>query len=85
MSREASSSKSSRKPDRRFPLWCDRGGLVNPSSPSDEQKVVAFVEKCVQHGVTELVPWNGTRSLVEAAQEKALRSTLTSPSTPMEA
>ena len=40
MLREASSSKSSRKPDRRFPLWCDRGGLVNPTSPADEKKVV---------------------------------------------
>ncbi len=69
---EASSSKSSRKPDRRFPLWCDRGGLVNPSSPADEQQVVAFVEKCVQHGVTELVPWNGTRSLVDAARDKGI-------------
>ena len=66
------SSKSSQKPERRFPLWCDRGGLVNPSSPSDEEKVVAFVEKCSQHGVTELVPWNGTRSLVEAAQDKGI-------------
>ena len=73
MLRESLSSRSSWKPVRRFPLWCDRGGLVNPSSPSDEEKVVAFVEKCVQYGVTELVPWNGTRSLVEAARDKGIK------------
>ena len=58
------------KPDRRFPLWCDRGGLLNPSVLSDEAKVVDFVQKCSEHGVTELVPWNGVRLLVEAAREK---------------
>jgi hypothetical protein len=70
---EEPSSKKRQKRDRRFPLWCDRGGLFNPSKPSDEEKVVAFVDKCVRHGVTELVPWNGTRVLVDAARDKGIR------------
>lgn len=37
-------------------LWCALGGLTVPSSPSQEQDVVDFVEKCAKHGVTKLFP-----------------------------
>ncbi|MDA2926392.1 family 10 glycosylhydrolase [Acidobacteria bacterium AH-259-G07] len=61
-----------RKKKRWVPLWCDRGGLINPSQPSDRKNVLAFVEKCAQHGVTHLIPWDGSRILVEAAREKQI-------------
>lgn len=57
---------------RRFLLWCDKGGLINPESSTDEKKVVKFVQKCSDHGVTHLVPWSGTSILVEAAREKGI-------------
>ena len=53
-----------------FPLWCDKGGLIDPTEPSDEKKVRDFVQKCADHGVTRLFPWTGSRVLVEAAHEK---------------
>ena len=37
-------------------LWCALGGLIVPSSPSQEQDIVAFVKKCAQQGVTKLFP-----------------------------
>ena len=60
------------KGKRRFTLWCATGGLINAEHPSDEAQVVAFVEKCAQHGVTHLVPTRGSRMLVEAAREKKI-------------
>jgi hypothetical protein len=57
---------------RRLPLWCDRGGLINPTQPGDEEKVRGFVEKCVGHGVTTLLPWNGTEILSRVAREHGL-------------
>ncbi len=53
-----------------FPLWCDKGGLIDPTEPGDEKKVRDFVRKCADHGVTRLFPWTGSRVLVEAAREK---------------
>ena len=58
------------KGKRRFTLWCASGGLINAQHPADEAQVVAFVEKCVRHGVTHLVPTRGSRMLVEAAREQ---------------
>ena len=58
--------------ERRFTLWCATGGLIKAQHPSDEAQVVAFVEKCAQHGVTHLVPTRGSRMLVEAAREKKI-------------
>ena len=60
------------KGKRRFTLWCATGGLIKAQHPSDEAQVVAFVEKCAQHGVTHLVPTRGSRMLVEAAKEKKI-------------
>lgn len=59
-----------RKP--RVPLFCDRGGLINPTQPSDEKAVREFVETCVRHGVTTLLPWNGTELLTRVAHEHGL-------------
>ena len=53
-----------------FPLWCDKGGLIDPTEPADEMKVRDFVRKCADHGVTRLFPWTGSRVLVEAAHER---------------
>ena len=58
--------------ERRFTLWCATGGLIKAQHPSDEAQVVAFVEKCAQHGVTHLIPTGGSRMLVEAAREKEI-------------
>jgi hypothetical protein len=57
---------------RRLPLWCDRGGLINPTQASDEAQVREFVQKCVDHGVTTLLPWNGTEILSRVAHEHGL-------------
>ncbi len=52
------------------PLWCHKGGLIDPTEASDEKKVRDFVRKCANHGVTRLFPWVGSRVLLEAAHEK---------------
>ena len=52
------------------PLWCHKGGLIDPTEASDEKKVRDFVRKCANHGVTRLLPWVGSRVLLEAAHEK---------------
>ena len=53
-----------------FPLWCHKGGMIDPTEASDEKKVRDFVRKCANHGVTRLFPWMGSRVLLEAAHEK---------------
>ena len=58
--------------DSRFFLWCAPGGLISPTGPSDEPAVVDFVEKCVRHGVTQLVPTRGSPILARAAAEKGI-------------
>ena len=35
-------------------LWCANGGFIVPFSRSQEREIVAFVDKCAQHGVTRL-------------------------------
>ena len=52
-------------------MWCDRGGLIDPG-PSDEGQVRQFVQKCVDHGVTSLLPWNGSEVLSRIAHEHGL-------------
>ena len=58
---------------RRFLLWCDKGGLINPAGPADDPKVAEFVRKCSNHGVTDLIPWSGTRVLVEEGRKKGIQ------------
>jgi hypothetical protein len=55
------------------PLWCDKGGLIEPTQPSREKEVRQFIQKCFDHGVTRLFPWTGSRVLVAAAHEKNIR------------
>ena len=57
---------------RRFLLWCDKGGLINPAGPEDHPQVAEFVRKCSDHGVTDLIPWSGSRILVEEGRKKGL-------------
>ena len=56
-----------------FPLWCDKGGLIDPTEPGAERKVRDFVRKCADHGVTRLFPWTGSRVLVDVAHEKNIQ------------
>ena len=58
---------------RRFLLWCDKGGLINPAGPADDPKVAQFVGKCSDHGVTDLIPWSGTPVLVEEGRKKGIK------------
>lgn len=67
-----SSSVRPRGRRRKVPLFCDRGGLIDPTQPSDEKEVRDFVETCVQHGVTTLLPWNGSELLTPVAHEHGL-------------
>ncbi len=58
---------------RRFLLWCDKGGLINPAGPEDDPKVAEFVRKCSDYGVTDLIPWSGSRVLVDEGRKKGIR------------
>lgn len=54
------------------PLWCASGGLIDPKSAADEAHVRAFVQKCVDHGVTRLFPGGGSKILVDVARESGI-------------
>jgi hypothetical protein len=47
--------------------------LINPAGPADDPKVAEFVRKCSNHGVTDLIPWSGTRVLVEEGRKKGIQ------------
>ena len=67
-------------------LWCDAAGLIGPvleegatdghyepEEPSARQKVLNFIDKCAQHGVTKLIPSGGSRLLVETAHARGIQ------------
>ena len=67
-------------------LWCDAAGLIgpvlvegdmdghyDPEEPSARRKVLNFIDKCAQHGVTKLIPSGGSRLLVETAHARGIQ------------
>ena len=58
---------------RTLVLWGDENSQIVPNEPgSQEELAERYVRKCVEHGVTRLIPGAGTKVLIDAAHNEGL-------------